>query len=251
MNAPKITDKRKMALKRPPEKQWVYRQPPEPYMRFPSAGCFLGPTASGKTTSAVACLLGPLNVFDAVWVFSPSALIDTAYEPLEKHFKTLKNGGGLIGEWDIVKLNEIIDEQKKVTAEEKLKNQKTPLTSTLLVLDDWTDHPEYMKTGIITQLFVRNRHYGLSVLCLSQKMTSLSLTCRVNLRWIVVWRLRSHKEIECVMHELSAIHSVQTLFELYSIAVDDQPYSFWYVNMSSQDKQKMFYIRFEEALVIE
>jgi hypothetical protein len=165
-----------MALKRPDEKQWVYRQPPEPYMRVPRTGCFLGPTASGKTTTAVACILGPFkSVCDAVYVFSPSALIDSAYHPLEKHFKTLKNGGALIGEWDLPKLHEIIDAQRTATAEEKLRNQKTPLTSTLLYLDDWADHPEYMKTGIITQLFTRNRHYGLTVWVLSQKMCCLGV----------------------------------------------------------------------------
>jgi hypothetical protein len=148
-----------MALKRPAEKNWVYRQPPHPFMPVPSAGILLGPTASGKTSTAVACILGPFKtVFDAVWIFSPSALLDTAYGPLENHIKTLK-GGGLVGEWDLEKLHEIISEQQKATSEEKLRNQKTPLTSTLLLLDDWSDSPENMKSGLITQLFTRNRHY--------------------------------------------------------------------------------------------
>jgi hypothetical protein len=242
-----------MALKRPPEKKWVYRQPPEPYMMVPSAGCFLGPTASGKTSTAVALLVqgGPFaKVFDSVWVFSPSARIDSAYGPLEKHIESLRNKGGLVAEWDIEKLNQIIDDQRRVTEEEKLRNQKTPLTSCLLVLDDWADHPEYMKSGIITQLFVRNRHYGLTVWVLSQKMTAVSLTCRVNFRWIIVWRLRSHKEMECVLHELSAIHPVKTLLEMYTMAVSDAPYSFWYVNMT-KPTDEMFWVRFEEMLVID
>ena len=242
-----------MALKRPPEKHWVYRQPPEPYMRVPSAGALLGPTASGKTSSVVALLIpgGPYaKVFDSIWLFSPSARIDSTYEPLEKHIKTLK-GGGVVAEWDLKKLNEIIDEQRKITEEEKLRNEKKPLTSCLLIMDDWTDHPEYMKSGIITQLFVRNRHYGLSVFCLSQKMTSIGLTCRVNFRWVIVWRLRSHKEMECILHELSAIHPMQTLLEMYDMAVNDEDYSFWYVNMSARKKEDMFYIRFEEKKVLE
>jgi hypothetical protein len=240
-----------MALKRLPEKKWVYRQPPEPYMPVPSAGMLLGPSASGKSSTACSLITGPFRtVFDAVWVFSPSAKIDSVYEPLEKHFKTLKNGGGLIGEWDLAKLEEIIEEQKKTTAEEKLKNQKTPLTSVLLFLDDWSDHPELMKAGLITQLYTRSRHYGLSVWVLSQKMCSVGLCCRVNLRWIIVWRLRSAKEIECVMHELSAIHPARTLLALYHEAIDDQPFSFWYVNMTVAVRD-MFYVRFEEKLVID
>ena len=156
----------------------------------------------------------------------------------------------MVAEWDLVKLNQIIDEQRRATEEEKLRNQKTPLTSCLLLLDDWTDHPEYMKSGIITQLFVRNRHYGLTVWVLSQKMTAVSLTCRVNFRWILVWRLRPHKEMECVLHELSAIHPVKTLLEMYNMAVSDAPYSFWYVNMTAK-VEDMFWIRFEEKLVVD
>jgi hypothetical protein len=242
-----------MALKRPPEKEWVYRQPPEPYMRVPSAGCLLGPTASGKTSTLVALLIpgGPYaKVFDAIWLFSPSANIDSAYEPLVKHIKTL-GAGGVFDEWDLKKINEIIDEQKKVTAEEKLANKKKPLTSALLCIDDFSDHPEYMKTGIITSLFTRNRHYGLTVFVLSQKMTSISLTCRVNFRWILVWRLRSYKEMECILHELSALYPVATLLEMYEMAVNDQDFSFLYINMSARKKEDMFYIRFEEKLVLE
>ena len=132
-----------MALKRPPEKQGVHRQPPEPYMRVPSSGCLLGPSASGKTTTTVALILGPYaKVFDSAWVFSLSANIDSAYQPLERHIKGLKDEGGMVAEWDIAKLNDIIDNQRKATEEEKLRNQKTPLTSCLLILDDWADHPE-------------------------------------------------------------------------------------------------------------
>jgi hypothetical protein len=240
-----------MALKRPPEKKWNFTQPPEPYMPLPSAGCMLGPTASGKTTTTVALILGPYrNCFDSVWLFSPSARIDSAYEPLGKHIEGLKNRGGMVDEWDLPKLHGIIDEQRRVIEEEKLRNQKTPLTSCLILLDDWADHPEYMKSGIITQLFLRNRHYNLSVFVLSQKMTSVSLTCRVNFRWILVWRLRSHKEMECVLHELSAIHPVKTLLEMYNMAVSDAPYSFLYVNMTAS-VENMFMIRFEEKMVID
>jgi hypothetical protein len=222
-------------------------------MRVPSAGCMLGPTASGKSTSMVALLVkgGPYaHVFDSIFLFSPSSRIDSAYEPLAKHIETLKNKGGMVAEWDVGKLNQIIDEQRRATEEEKLRNQKTPLTSCLLILDDWADHPEYMKSGIITQLFVRNRHYGLTVWVLSQKMTAVSLTCRVNFRWILVWRLRSHKEMECVLHELSAIHPVKTLLEMYNMAVSDAPYSFWYVNMTAK-VEDMFWIRFEEKLIVD
>jgi hypothetical protein len=223
-------------------------------MTTPSSGLFLGPSNSGKSSTSVSLLIpgGPFSdVFDSIWVFSPSAGIDSVYDPLEAHIKTLKNKGGLVAEWDLAKLNEIIEEQRRITAEEKLRNQKTPLTSCLLYLDDWTDRPDCMKAGIITQLFCRNRHYGLSVWVHSQKCTSLSLTCRVNNRWMLIWRLRSQKEVDTVLEELSALYPVNVLREMYEMAVGDQPYSFWYVNMSAREKADMFWIRFEEKMVLD
>ncbi len=63
-------------------------------------------------------------MFDSIWIFSPSARIDSAYGPLEKHIEGLKNKGGLVAEWDLEKLNLIIDDQRRVTEEEKLRNHR-------------------------------------------------------------------------------------------------------------------------------
>ena len=60
-----------------------------------------------------------------------------------------------------------------------------------------------------------------------------------------------HKEMECILHELSALYPIKTLLEMYELAVNDQDYSFWYVNMSARKKEDMFYIRFEEKMVLE
>ena len=38
---------------------------------------------------------------------------------------------------------------------------------------------------------------------------------------------------------------------MYQQAINDAPYSFFYINMNSKDINKMFYIRFEKAFHIE
>ena len=99
-------------------------------------------------------------------------------------------------------------------------------------------------------LFIRNRHYGLSCIVLSQKMTSVSLTCRTNFRWMCIWRLRSAAELECVFSELSALYPIQTLRQLYEIAINDQDFSWLYVNMSARKKADMMFVRFEDRLLV-
>ncbi len=57
--------------------------------------------------------------------------------------------------------------------------------------------------------------------------------------------------MECILHELSALYPVATLLEMYEMAVNDQDYSFLFINMSARNKEDMFYIRFEEKMVLE
>jgi hypothetical protein len=44
---------------------------------------------------------------------------------------------------------------------------------------------------------------------------------------------------------------LKTLLDIYNLAVNDQPYSFLYVNLRAKSPNDMFYIRFEKKLLIE
>ena len=80
-------------------------------------------------------------------------------------------------------------------------------------------------------------------------MTSVSLTCRINFRWLLIWRLRSSKELDCVLHELTALYDVDTLNQMYEMAIGDADYSL-YLDMIQRRKQDMFWIRFEKRLIV-
>ena len=49
------------------------------------------------------------------------------------------------------------------------------------------------------------------------------------------------------IEENSAIVNKEQLLNMYHKAVDDKPYSFFYVSMNSSDVSNMFYFRFEKA----
>ena len=73
---------------------------------------------------------------------------------------------------------------------------------------------------------------------------------RVNFRFVLCWRLRNAKEIQALMEELSAIYPVKTLHQMYEAAIGEG-HSFWYVNLVSKEKDDMFFVRFEEKLLVE
>ena len=46
------------------------------------------------------------------------------------------------------------------------------------------------------------------------------------------------------------MYPVKTLHEMYEAAIGE-PHSFWYVNLVAKDKDDMFFMRFENKLLVE
>ena len=154
-----------MALKRPAEKHWNWRTPPEPFPQTPGAnGCFLAPSGQGKTTTLISMLLGPYSkVSDEIHVFSPSVDIDSAWDPVKDFAKGL-TASSFHSEWDEKALHEIMANQKEKIKQLKLAKSKRPLPLVLTILDDHADRADIMHAAgnILTTLFIRGRHFGSS-----------------------------------------------------------------------------------------
>ncbi len=75
---------------------------------------------------------------------------------------------------------------------------------------------------------------------------------RVNTRFMCIWRLRNKKELyDGVLYELSALYPIQVLNEMYETAIQDEDFSFWYINLIARKKEDIFFIRFEHKLVLD
>ena len=72
----------------------------------------------------------------------------------------------------------------------------------------------------------------------------------MNAHWLVVFKLRNKQDLDGLLQELSAIYPYEVLLQLYEEAVNDQPYSFLFINMK-KPKEEMFSIRFDEILQVE
>ncbi len=244
-----------MALKRPPEKPWNFKTPREPFPQTPGAnGCFLAPSGQGKTTTLISMLLGPYrDIFDEVHVFSPSVDIDSAWEPVRHFAKGLK-ASSFHSEWDEPAIRDILAKQKEKIKELKDANSKKPLPQALLIIDDFADRPDvlHVSSGVMTSLFIRGRHLGSSCWLSSQKLTAIAPVARVNFRFMCVWRLRNQREVMALMEELSAVYPIDVLQNMYETALQDEDYSFWYINLvANKKKEDMFHIRFEHKMILE
>ena len=58
------------------------------------------------------------------------------------------------------------------------------------------------------------------------------------MRFICCWRLRNKKELlDGLLYELSALVPIQVLNEMYETAINDEYYSFWYINLVAKKKR--------------
>jgi hypothetical protein len=208
----------------------------------------------GKTSTLIALLLSEYSeFFSEIHVFSPSVELDSAWDPVREFAKGLK-ASSFHSEWDEKALHDIMDTQKARIKELKAAKSKKPLPQILTIIDDHADNPHVMHSAsnILTTLFVRGRHFGSSCWVSSQKLCACSAVMRVNLRFMCVWRLRNKKELlDGLLYELSALYPIQVLHEMYETAINDEDYSFWYINLVAKKKEDMMFIRFEHKMVVD
>ena len=90
----------------------------------------------------------------------------------------------------------------------------------------------------------------LSLLLWAMKRRVLAPIIRLNSSSLYIFKLKNVSELMSFIEENSAIVDKEQLLNMYHKAVDDKPYSFFYVNMNSKDVNNMFYVRFEKAFKI-
>ena len=83
---------------------------------------------------------------------------------------------------------------------------------------------------------------------LTQKNRVVSLICRTNYCWMLIWRLRSAKERDQILEELDALLDRRTLLKLYETATSEK-HSFWYVALLNE-QDSMFYKNFEHKMLL-
>ena len=239
------------------------KQPRDPIVpRVPCTGMLLGPSKSGKTVALISMLLDQYrtasgeSVWERLYVFSPSVLIDDAWKPVIKFIEeemgvNMEREKVLFDTWDEAALRTIIEQQRRITKTSKELGLKK-LYGVAVIVDDFSDQPELHKKngeGALDTLLCRGRHLQISTILSCQKLRAVSNCIRVNLQFMCIWRLRNALEIQAVIEELSALLPKDQLQAMYQEATRE-PYSFLFVYLL-KPRSEMFYKRFEERFVIE
>ncbi len=179
--------------------------------------------------------------------------LDDAWIPVREYAKGLK-ASSFNSEWDEKAMIEILDRQKEKIKTLKAAKSKKPLPQCLTIVDDYADSPHILhnSSNVLSTLFIRGRHFGSTCWISSQALSAISPIARKNQRYMLVWRLRSEKELrDNLLYELSALFPLPVLYEMYETAINDQDYSFWYINLVAKKREDMMFIRFEHKMVLD
>ena len=220
--------------------------------QVPFRAIITGPSGSGKSVLLTNMILDIYkNVFERVFIWSPSIEVDSIWLPVKKYIKhqmkvDTEKEKCWFEEFNVQDLEKIIQTQHKVTEYTK-KHKMKKLFPILLVLDDIADDPKIARySKLLNSVYVRGRHNGISVITSVQKFNTLNTLIRVNATHLFFYKVRNFKEIDLLQEELSALprkanlqEAKKLIYKIYEVATAE-PHNFLYINLLQSDLNKMF-----------
>ena len=227
--------------------------------KLPAMGIFLAPSKVFKSTALVDLILRHYtngrgkSCFERVFIFSPSVDIDSVWDPV-KTFVRVNMGVRddekcFFNEFDHGAINKIVADQHKLIIAMKEKKGNKKLFNILICIDDFSDSPEVLHNqgkNVLNTLFTRGRHQHISCWVSAQKLTTISTVIRTQTHFYCIGRLRSQKELQALLEEISATYPVKTLQRLYDYATM-QDHGFLYIKLTHPVE---FYSQFTHRLTV-
>ena len=229
------------APKKPPK---VFKvKDPDPDSKFsdihphlpqpPSLLLIVGSVKAGKSNLLVNLLCNPdmfKDKFDIVKIISNTLNADPKGKIMNKYFDCQDH-------YTDEMITDIIESQKKYEDFER--------PSIALVLDDILTK-DFKKSNAVSFLATRFRHYGIGLLAFTtQSFRAVSGLIRNNATDVIIMKQQNSKELEKINEEYGDLFP-GIFMELYKRAIEDQPFSFLYLDM--QTSPATAYIRFETKI---
>ena len=219
--------------------------------QLPLRAIALGNSGSGKTNMISTLITDPRfyrGKFQKAYWLSPTALIDDALQPLrdfvEDHLEQQQDQDPTFHDhMNVAFLTKVIQRSRRVM--EYMKSQKPrpkKAYNVLIVLDDLGDTNAPAALKLINLLFLKGRHWGISVILSVQrlKLPLLTVAARANATCLWVWKLRNNADLwDGLIWEYSALAPKEKIMAAYRASVDS-PFGFLTIKLNAQDPNKMF-----------
>jgi hypothetical protein len=119
--------------------------------------------------------------------------------------------------------------------------------TSLLIVDDCMNTDIFRKKSLFTNTQIRNRHLFLSIIIVSQSYKGLLKPVRLNLNWLILFRINDLKLLKEIHEENSSIFKDFNQFmEAYGYCTQND-HDFMYIDILKKDVRK----NFNEHLVLD
>jgi hypothetical protein len=224
--------------------------------KLPLRGVILSPSGGGKTVLLSNLILNVYRgCFERLYIFSPSVHVDATWNAVKDYQENIMKVKEspkeklYFDDYNPEDLQHIINTQHQVILHMKKRNL-SQLYSILIIIDDHADDPKFSRhSKLLHSLFTRGRHSSISTIVSTQKFTSVGQIIRVNATFLCVYRLRNQKDLDAFLDEVSGTVGRKELLEIYNLATKE-PYSFLYINLVSPKINDMFYINFNQKIIL-
>ena len=124
---------------------------------------------SGKSILIRYLVNSQKHLYQKIFVICPS-------ERLNPFYNTITKDDCIFDQWNEAWVNQLIDSLTKINANKSTKERK----HVLLILDDCMSDIDFNQSTAIKRIYVRGRHFNLSIITTCQYMNSLPKICRSN-----------------------------------------------------------------------
>ena len=223
--------------------------------RIPFSMLVNGSRDSGKSVVSQSTFKFLLPYFDKVILYSPTADLDAKWKIcFEKLGVEYKPGDNVFYDYNEMLLSKQMRKLRKIN-----KGKKTMIEKfrTLFIFDDMISQiPKNKKYTKFNRLTLNNRHYGASIIIISQSFMMIDSNFRKNCSQICLWKTDFQEETDNYIKQLSGClgrikkDQRENFLDLYEFATEE-PHSFLYINYHQPEKENRFHRNFDEILRFE
>jgi len=112
--------------------------------------------------------------------------------------------------------------------------------TSLLIVDDCMNTDIFRKKSLFTNTQIRNRHLFLSIIIVSQSYKGILKPIRLNLNWLILFRINDMKLLKEIHEENSSIfQNVDQFMDVFGFATEND-HDFLFVDILKKDVRKNF-----------
>lgn len=216
-----------------------YIDPPHPHLlRIPFSLLEIAVKGSGKTVLLQNVMIWYKELFDNIYIWSPTIKLDKKWKLLIDKMKIPSKN--LFTRYREAEVSNLMEQIKQ--ANEAL-SQKKKIRS-LFIMDDMVEFiPKGKKESAINRLAQNHRHYFISHIIISQTFKRLDPILRINTTGVILFNTDNIIERKKIFEELSGNIGVREFERLY-MEITSVKFNFMYINYD----QRLVYRNFDEVV---